>query len=107
MDIIKQDLKAAAIVGVVLVVPLAFLQASNTDGASALDASVLFGLLWLLGALFVMLLTTVGRNMRRIRSRSSSLYFFAALVSLMMVGVAWAGIVFDQMPCFMGVPNCD
>jgi hypothetical protein len=23
------------------------------------------------------------------------------------IAYAWAGLVLDQMPCFLGVPNCD
>jgi hypothetical protein len=31
--------------------------------------------------------------------------FGAAL--LILIALAWSGIVADQMPCFLGVPNCD
>jgi hypothetical protein len=27
---------------------------------------------------------------------------FSALILMM-----WAGIIIDQLPCFLGVPNCD
>jgi len=31
----------------------------------------------------------------------------AGTVFLLAIGIFWGGLVADQMPCFLGVPNCD
>jgi putative effector of murein hydrolase len=62
---------------------------------------VLFGTLWLLGAAVVALLLPVLRN----RPRPGALLVRVSLSIL--VACVWARILMDQMPCFLGVPNCD
>ena len=62
---------------------------------------VLFGTLWLLGAVFVALLLSLLRK----RQRPAAILVRIGLS--IVVACLWAGIVMDQMPCFLGVPNCD
>jgi hypothetical protein len=49
--------------------------------------------------------------MQSMRSRSAAAgrnhFRSAVIVVLVLIGYAWVGIVVDQMPCFLGRPNCD
>ena len=35
----------------------------------------------------------------------TNLLFRVAFLAL--IAIIWAGILIDQLPCFLGVPNCD
>lgn len=102
--------KAAALVGLILVLPFAVIEAVNNTitGRSAPGLIVLFGLLWLLAAAFIVILVPLVRAVRAgggVAANPFHLLFRVALLALIVM--TWAGIVVDQMPCFMGVPNCD
>lgn len=100
----------AAAVGLVSVLPFALFEfASNTlTTRSAPGVAALFGLLWLLAAAFVFIMTPLAREARAgggVAAKPVSLLLrvtFSALILL-----TWVGIVADQLPCFLGVPNCD
>jgi hypothetical protein len=97
------DLTRAAAIAALLVLPFAFLQARNgalTSGNAA-GLTVLFTLLWLLPAAAVFLGTRVVRGAMPLPGRLAATAFILALVMI------WMAIVVDQMPCFLGVPNCD
>ncbi len=102
--------KSAALIGLVLVLPFALLEALNNTitGRNAPGLIVLFGLLWLLPMAFVVTLVPLVRAARAgngLTAKPVSLLSrvaFSALIAMM-----WGAIVIDQLPCFMGVPNCD
>lgn len=99
----------AAVIGMVFVVPFAILEYINTQGfKTAGFPTALFVILWLLPFAFILLLTPTIRNIRDgvgIAAHPASLVLRAAL----MIAIAglWVSIINDQMPCFLGVPNCD
>ena len=100
----------AALIGFILVLPLAILESlnANVTGQNAPGLIVLFGLLWLLPAAFVVALAPLVRAARAGRGVAASpVNLLIRVAFLALVAVAWVGIVIDQMPCFMGVPNCD
>ena len=41
------------------------------------------------------------------RSFLTALAAGLSVVALVLIAYAWVGIVVDQMPCFLGRPNCD
>jgi hypothetical protein len=63
----------------------------------------------LLHSLFIVLLLTPA--LRRLRSertlRALKLGHWAGLVLSAFLTFAYADVVIDQLPCFLGVPNCD
>jgi uncharacterized membrane protein len=104
------SLKSAALVSFVLVLPFAVLESLNNTitRQNAPGLAVLFGLLWLLPAAFIIILMPVVRAVRAGQSLAANPFNLALRVaSLALIASMWAGILFDQMPCFMGVPNCD
>jgi hypothetical protein len=64
--------------GLPFTIPFSILEIIN-QGLTPDFPLLLFGLLWLLSVVFI-----------------------ATLAAWM-----WLSVVIDQMPCFMGVPNCD
>ena len=104
------DLRAAAIISFMLVLPFAILEASfnPVNGRNAPGLLALFGLLWLLPAAFIVILAPVVRAARAEESTTASpvsILFRVAFLAL--IAVMWGGLLVDQMPCFVGVPNCD
>lgn len=67
----------------------------------------LFALLWLLAFSFVSILTRMLRDESVQVKRIPALAAGLGIVVLVLIAYAWVGIVVDQMPCFLGRPNCD
>lgn len=94
-----------------LVVPFMILEFVNRRTFSEFPQSFpipLFVTMWLLAFAFVYVLT---RMMRGESARAKLVPAVAArllgIVVLGFIAYAWVGLVIDQMPCFLGVPNCD
>ena len=89
-------MKAAALVSTILVLPFLILEAVNTTltRENAQGLVVLFGVLWAVPLLFVLLLRAHG-------------WLAVRVVVMIALAVFWGSLVIDQMPCFLGVPNCD
>ena len=72
------------------------------------DLAVLFGFMWVLGAVFVAILMPLMRTIRAGNAITANpLFLVLRVVFLVLIAVTWGGIVIDQLPCFLGVPNCD
>jgi L-lactate permease len=99
-----------AIISSFLVLPFVMLEFINAwpvpDFARSLPVP-LFALMWLLGFSFVSILSRMmqdeSAHVRRIPALAAGL----GVVVLALIAYAWVGIVVDQMPCFLGRPNCD
>ncbi|RIK53480.1 hypothetical protein DCC62_32285, partial [candidate division KSB1 bacterium] len=108
--------KSAAIVSFILVLPFVILEfifnIVNMPNAltlkKALDLSVLFGVMWLLPMAFIYILRPLVRNVQAgnmgMMNPFNLLFKFTFLSVIAMM---WGGILIDQWPCFIGVPNCD
>jgi hypothetical protein len=116
MKNILANLRSAAIISFLLVLPFAILEfmfniAYKPTALSlkkALDLTVLFGLLWLLPVTFITILLPMVRNVQvgnRIMARP--IHFLLSVAFLALIAIMWGGIVIDQWPCFIGVPKCD
>ena len=100
-------LRAPALVGFALVLPLMILEWINTRGFHEGFPIVLFGLLWLLSFLFTLISTPIVRALSA-RSRSlTAQRLLPRAVLLIFIAWFWVSVTADQMPCFLGVPNCD
>ena len=110
MKTIITDLRLAAIISFILVLPFAILEALNQTitRQNAPGLSVLFGLLWLLPMAFIVILVPIVRSVRAGNSiMANPLNLLFRVTFLVLIAVMWGGILIDQMPCFIGVPNCD
>ncbi len=99
---------AASLISLILIAPLAFLQLRYGSRNYPRFPFELFGMLWFLGAFF---LITVEPIVRTVRAGDSLLAhpvtLLFRLVFLTLIALMWEGVVNDQLPCFLGVPNCD
>jgi hypothetical protein len=101
---------AAALISLILVLPFALLEFRfhTVNSRNALDYVALFGLLWLLPTAFIIVLMPMARALRAgnsILANPGALLFRAAF--LVLIAMMWGGLLIDQLPCFLGVPNCD
>lgn len=56
----------------------------------------------------ILIMTPVARNLRTgTRNLASVLRLAPRVVLVILIAWLWVGLVVDQMPCFLGVPNCD
>ncbi len=107
---ILTTLGSAAFIGFILTLPFAILEFLNQaiTQQNAPGLIVLFSLLWLLPTAFIVLLAPLVRTVRAGNSLLAtpvSLVFRVAFMALL--AMMWGGILIDQLPCFLGVPNCD
>ena len=116
MKHMTSNLRAPGTISLLLVLPLMILDVM-LNGATrlhalslkhALDFAVLFGLLWLLPTTFLVILMPLVRNVQagnNLMAHPLSLVLSTAVLAL--IALFWGGILLDQLPCFLGVPNCD
>jgi hypothetical protein len=106
------NLKRPALTGAALALPFLALElvfnASSFSLKTILDTVALFGLLWLLPAAFVLIGFPLARSARageNVLANPAALMLKTILLAL--IAVVWASLLADQLPCFLGVPNCD
>lgn len=108
MKTILTNLKFPAVTGFILVVPFMVLEFINRRNFHEGYPIPLFGLMWLLPAAFVLILMPVVRSVRAGNNiLARPVVLLIQLVLLALIAFAWTGILIDQLPCFLGVPNCD
>lgn len=97
---------AIAVAGA-LVAPLALLELVNQPAARVDFPVALFIGLSIVPVLFVLLAIPALRDVRAegLTARPVSLLWRGAAMALL--GLAWVSVLRDQLPCFLGVPNCD
>ena len=95
-----------SLIGLALVAPFAALDHTNdrATGRNSVDFAVLFGLLRLLATAFAAILSSVVRGWREDGGPVNLLFRIACLI---LIAAMWSGIISDQLPCFLGIPNCD
>jgi hypothetical protein len=100
--------KAPAMIGLAFMLPLMLLELVNRQGLGKAFPWPLFGVLWLLPAAFFLTLLPLVQRVRAgeaITARPMGMLVRVAL--LLLFASLWAAIIQDQMPCFLGIPNCD
>jgi hypothetical protein len=107
---IATNAKLAAAISFFLVLPFAILDLlfNPLRRQNLLDPLALFGLLWLLPMVFIVVLAPVVQSVRagnNVLTNPVTLLFKVAF--LVVIAWAWGVALFDQLPCFIGVPNCD
>ena len=110
MSTITKDFTSAAIISLILILPFAILEIINNgltkDNAAGLI--LLFGVLWLLPTVFIIILKPIVRNARAGKSLvARPVTLLLRVASLLLIATLWGWGFMDQLPCFLGVPNCD
>ena len=103
------DIGMAVAIGLIVVLPLIALQSTVGRASYRTFPTPLFVAIWILGAVFTVVVIPTVRAIRN--GDGSALAYSGMLISrvvfLLMIGAFLTGLVSDQMPCFLGVPNCD
>ena|SRR5688572_7044472 len=104
-----RDLRLAVFTSSLLVAPFAILESFHTTltKQNASGIFLLFGLLWLLPAVFLLLMLPAVRSLMGKHDRAASFGLLVRITLGVLVVMAWGGLVLDQLPCFLGIPNCD
>ena len=98
----------AALISSVLIAPFVLLELRYGSHNYSSFPYPLFVMLWLLPMGFVMTIAPIVRSLRTGRSALAHPVTLALrVICLAVFAVLWIGVVQDQMPCFLGVPNCD
>jgi hypothetical protein len=108
MNRLASVLKAPAIISALAVLPFVFLELSNRRTYHEGFPALLFGLLWLLALVFVLILRSLRRSVRPgLRAIAHPIVLSLGLMLLALIAGLWIEVILDQMPCFLGVPSCD
>ena len=100
--------RSPAIISLLLVLPFIILELVNRRTFHESFPISLFAWLWLLPVIFMITLMPVVRTIRAgngIPAQPATL-LIKALISVLIAGV-WITLLVDQLPCFLGVLNCD
>lgn len=109
-SVLQTNLKSSALISLILVLPFAVLESLNSTitRQNAIGLIVLFGLLWLLPTAFIVIFVPIVREVRAGQTVTANPINLVLRVAFLAgIAMLWAGILIDQMPCFMGIPNCD
>lgn len=101
-------LRNATLTGLLMVLPFIMLEAITTSGfARSGFPLVLYVVMWLFAALFVLLLMPIVHSVRAGNLAMANRPLLALKVVLMgVIAWAWIVLVIDQMPCFLGAGGC-
>lgn len=101
---------SASLISLVLVLPFAILESLHTTitRQNASGLIVLFGLLWLLPMAFIFILVPAMRTQREENAiLTNPINLLIRIAFLAFIAMMWGSVVIDQLPCFLGYPNCD
>ncbi len=108
MKNIFTTLKTPALISILLVLPFMGLELINRQNFRHNFPILLFGMLWLLPVIFILVLMPIERDLREgYVIRASRLGLLARIVVLLLLAGAWVSMILDRMPCFLGMGPCD
>ena len=108
MKNILANLRLPAVISLLLVIPFMIMEVINRRNFNEGFPILLFVIMWLLPTLFTITVTPIVRNLRMGNSvLVNPVTLVLRVVFLAFLAWVWFGAVIDQMPCFLGVPNCD
>jgi hypothetical protein len=97
-------IRTSAIISAVVVLPLVGLELIYGYGDFPI---VLLAFMWLLTLAFFAILIPLIRRIKTDKGRVNYFSIVPRVVCVILIAWLWVGVVADQMPCFLGVPNCD
>ena len=105
---ILTHLGLVTIISLLLVLPFTILEWVNRRTFHETFPITLFGILWLLPVIFILILMPIVQAVRLgNRIWANPIGLLLRVVCLILIAGLWIGIIVDQMPCFLGVPDCD
>ncbi|RIK32348.1 MAG: hypothetical protein DCC56_00640 [Anaerolineae bacterium] len=108
MKTIFTNVKSPALISLLIVLPFMLMEVVNTQNFYVVFNIPLFGIMWLLPTLFIVVLIPIVQNIRAGNTlMAHPLSLLLRVILLLFIAWFWSSLVIDQMPCFLGVPNCD
>ncbi len=101
-----RSLITQAVISLVVVLPFIILELIDRQNFNKGFPLVLFVAMWILSFSFILLLMPLARSLRH-RNLTSPLAALPRVFLLAVIASIMIRLVIDQMPCFLGVPNCD
>ena len=102
------NLKFPALIASVLILPFMLLEWVNRQNFNEGFPFVLFSLMWILPTAFFAILFPLVRSARAGENlMARPIRLAVKILALGLLAWLWTMLLFDQMPCFLGVPNCD
>ena len=103
-----KSFSASLLISATLVAPFIVLELVNRRTYHEAFPYMLFTFMSLHSLFIVLLLTPALRRLRLERSlRGLRLVHWVGLLLGLFLVLVYANVVIDQLPCFLGVPNCD
>jgi hypothetical protein len=98
----------AALAGLALILPFAILQirSGGVSRNGIVGVTALFALLWLLPTVSISSSFRLLHRPAGATSRPRGRVLLAASIVLVAAWL-WGSLLVDQLPCFIGAPNCD
>ena len=108
MQTLLTNLRLPAVISFLLILPLMIMEVVNRRNFNEGFPIPLFVIMWLLPMLFLLILIPIVRNLRAGNSiLANPIKLVFSITFLVLIAIVWTGALIDQMPCFLGVPNCD
>jgi hypothetical protein len=105
---ILTNLRTPTLISFLVVLPFMILEWVNRRNFNEGFPIPLFVILWLLPTVFIVTLMPLVQNIRAGNSlMANPLFLLLRVVFLLGIVWFWGSIMIDQMPCFLGAPNCD
>lgn len=103
-----RNLISPAIISFLMMVPFIILELVNRYSFHQPFPYPLFGMLWLLPTIFIAIQAPLVQKLRdgEIMVKEPILALLSVAI-LALISVVYLGILIDQLPCFLGVLNCD
>lgn len=102
------NLRLPAIISLILVIPFMIMELVNRQNLNNDFPIPLFIIMWLLPMIFIVILMPIVRNVQMGNSlMAHPINLLIRVVFLILIAWMWISLLIDQMPCFLGVPNCD
>lgn len=103
-----RTLRIPAILSLALVLPFMVLEVINRRSYHEGFPIALFALLWLLPLSFILVALPITRSPAGgAGTLAQRLGILLRVALLVLIAWLWGSLVLDQLPCFLGVPNCD
>jgi hypothetical protein len=107
MILIATKVKVATLVGTGIMLPFLFLEIYNRHQYSEPFPVMLFAILWFALSIAIFLLHPIIKIFQTGISDLSAINIVIRSVAIISLTVFCLMIIVDQMPCFLGVENCD
>ena len=102
------NFKSPALIGLLFVIPFMIMEVVYTQNITAIFNIPLFGIMWILPVLFILTGIPILRNVQAGNSLlANPVNLLIRVAFLIFIAWFWGALLIDQMPCFLGVPNCD